>query len=83
MSVSADLVAFVSSYVGFSLYANNEGVIGLVKSFPDHHFISSIRVQSTLKTLVVGTYEKSVLVYIDSGSGYDLNETIETASQVN
>jgi hypothetical protein len=57
-------------------------LINTVKSFPDNYFMSSIRVQSTLKTLVVGTYEKSVLVYIDSGSGYDLNETIETASQV-
>jgi hypothetical protein len=53
-----------------------------VKSFPDHHFISSITVQSSLRTLVVGSYQNRVLVYKDTGSGFDLNETISTESQV-
>ena len=49
----------------------------------DHSiFVSSVSIISTLKTFAVATFNKSVLVYIDSGPGYELNQTIETNSQV-
>ena len=44
--------------------------------------MSSVTIVSSLKTFAAGTFNKTVLVYIDSGSGYELNQTISTESQV-
>ena len=83
MEVSADVVVAMSLYSGVLLFQIPPlGEELSVTTFDDITFASSVSIVSALKTFAVGTFNKSVLVYIDSGSGYVLSQTIQTHSQV-
>jgi WD40 repeat protein len=83
MDISTDLVVASSSYSGAILFkiSDTEGNAS-ISTFNDSIFISSVSIMASLKTFAVGTFNNRVLVYIDSDSGYELNQTILTDSQV-
>ena len=82
MDVSADLVVASSLYSGVFFFQIPDSGEASVTTFNDIIFVSSVSIVSALKTFAVGTFNNSVFVYIDSGSGYQLNQTIQTDSQV-
>ena len=82
MDVSGDLVIASSLYSGVLLFQAPDSGQPSVSTFNHSIFVSSVSIISALKTFVVGTFNNSVLVYVDSGSGYEINQTIETQSQV-
>lgn len=59
-----------------------------MRLFPDDLYISDLKLQASLETLVAGNLEKSVLVFKNGSFGsfgsfnYNLEERIPTASQV-
>jgi hypothetical protein len=82
IEISDKLVIANSLYSGlFFFEIPDEGSIEATP-FADSIFISCVSIDASLKTFVAGTFNKSILVYIDSGAGYDLNQTIPTNSQV-
>ena len=82
LDVSADLVLASSLYSGVLFFQIPDSGEASVATFTDITFVSSVSIMSALKTFAVGSFNNSVLVYIDSGSGYQLNQTIQTDSQV-
>ena len=82
MDVSSNLVVASSLYSAVLLVQITEDEGISVRTFHGNTFVSSVSIISALQTFAVGTFNKSVLVYIDSGSGYELNQTIQTDSQV-
>jgi hypothetical protein len=59
-----------------------EGPVVSATAFNDSIFTSCVKISASLKTFVAGTFNKSILIYRGSGSGYVLNQTIMTGSQV-
>ena len=83
IDISADVVVAMSLYSGVLLFQMPQpGEEASVSTFDDITFASSVSIVSALNTFAVGTFNKTVLVYIDSGSGYALSQTIQTHSQV-
>ena len=83
MDISADFVVAMSLYSGVVLFQVPQPRDEASVSTFDHiTFASSVSIVSALKTFAVGTFNKTVLVYIDSGSGYALSQTLQTHSQV-
>ena len=82
MDISADLVVASTLYTGVLLFQIPASGEASVATFNENIFVSSVSIISALKTFAVGTHSKSVLIYIDSGSDYELNQTIITDSQV-
>ena len=90
MDVSSELVVASSLYTGVLLFQIPDSGEPSVTTFDDSIFISSVSIVSALRTFAVGTFNKSVLVYTSSGSGYgpgsgscyQLSQTIQTDSQV-
>ena len=82
MDISGDLVVASSLYSGVLLFQIPGSGQPSVATFNHSIFVSSVSIISALKTFAVGTFNKSGLVYVDSGSGYEINQTIETQSQV-
>ena len=83
MDVSDDLVVASSLYSGVLLFQiPPPAEQASVATFDHSIFVSSVSIISALKTFAAGTFNNTVLVYIDSGSGYELNQTIQTDSQV-
>lgn len=79
IDISDRLVVATNQYRGLLFFQipDSEPVsAATVASFSDSIFISSVSISSSIKTFVAGTSVKTVLVYVDSGSGYELNQTI-------
>jgi hypothetical protein len=84
LAASADLTVVNRKYSGLSLYRLPEPdqTPEKVVEFLTQKFISSLDIVSGLNTFIAGTSEKTILVYIDSGEGYVLNQTLQATSQV-
>ena len=84
LAACVDLAVVNRKYSGLSLYRLPEPgqAAEKVEEFLTQKFISSLDIVSGLNTFIAGTSEKTILVYIDSGEGYVLHQTLQTTSQV-
>ena len=82
LEIAGNVVIASSMYSGMLFFEIPES--GPIQAIPftDRIFISCVSTGTLLKAFAAGTFNKTILIYADFGSGYALSQTFTTSSQV-